>query len=100
MLVGLCCTLTVKPGFLLNVSVIATNRSCLLMRILFGFAGFHSQPSSGLLRCLLYLEACKSRSASGMYLIRNNDFPKVVVIFFVFSFALFLQDKKYFLCFA
>ena len=33
------------------------------------------------------------------YLIRNNDFPKVVVILFVFSFALvFFGGQKIFLC--
>ena len=30
------------------------------------------------------------------YLIRNNDFPKVVVIFFVFGFALFFGGQKIF----
>ena len=30
------------------------------------FAGFHRQPSLGLLQGLLYLEVCKSRSASGI----------------------------------
>ena len=55
-----------KAWFPSNVSVIATNRSCLLARTLLRFAGFHRQPSSGLLRGLLYLEACESRSASGV----------------------------------
>ena len=49
-----------KAWFPLNVSVIATNRSCLLARTLLGFAGF------GLLQGLLYLEACKPRSAFGI----------------------------------
>ena len=52
--------------FPLTASVIETNRSCLLARTLLRFACFHRQPSSGLLRDLLYLEACKSRSASGI----------------------------------
>ena len=56
-----------KAWFPLNVSVIATNRSCLLARTLLRFAGFHKQPSFGLLRGLWYLESCKSRSASGIY---------------------------------
>ena len=61
--------------------MIATNRSCLLARTLLCFPGFHRQPSFGLLRGLLYLEACKA-----------------VVIVFVFSFALFFsEDRKYFL---
>ena len=68
-----------KAWFPLNVSLIATNQSCLLARTLLRFAGFHKQPSFGLLRGLLYLEACKLRSASG--LIRNYDFPKVVIVF-------------------
>ena len=55
-----------KGRFPLNVSVIATNRSCLLARTPLRFASFHKQPSFGLLRGLLYLEACKSRSASGI----------------------------------
>ena len=46
------------------VSVIATNRSSLLPRTLLRFAGFNKQPWFGLLRDLLYLEACKSCSAS------------------------------------
>ena len=56
----ICCELKFYAWFPLNVSVIATNQSCLLAR----FAGFYRQPSFGLLRGLLYLEACKSRSAS------------------------------------
>ena len=66
-----------KVWFPLNVSVIATNQSCLLVRMMLRFAGFHRQSSfglfsvleeggGGLLRGLLYLEACKSRSASGI----------------------------------
>ena len=66
--------------------MLATNQSCLLVRTLFRFAGFHRQPSLGLLRDLLYLEVCKSRR------LRNNDFPKVVVIYFC-SFALFLGGQ-------
>ena len=52
--------------FSLNVSVIATNRSCLLARMLVRFAGFHKQQSCGLLRGLLYLETCKLRIAFGI----------------------------------
>ena len=92
--------LDTKAWFPLNFSVIATNRSCLLARTLLRFAGFHRQPSLGLLQGLWYLEAWKSRSASGRYLIINNDFPKVVVIFFVFYVALFfLKDRNFFLFF-
>ena len=58
--------LALKAWFPLNVSVIATNRSCLLARTLLRFAGFHRHLSVGTLRGLLYLEACKSRSASGI----------------------------------
>ena len=59
-------TKTLKAWFPLIVLVIATNRSCLLARTLLRFAGFHRQPSFGLLQGLLYLDACKSRSASGI----------------------------------
>ena len=55
-----------KAWFPLNVSVIATNRSCLLARTLLHFAGFHRQPSFDLLRGRLYLEACKPRSTSSI----------------------------------
>ena len=55
-----------KARFPLNVLVIATNRSCLLARTLLRFAGFQKQPSLSLLRVILYLEVCKSRSASGI----------------------------------
>ena len=34
-----------KAWFPLNVSVLATNQSCLLMQTLLRFAGFHKQPS-------------------------------------------------------
>ena len=62
----LMCNVYRLAWFPLNVSVIATNWSCLLARTLLRFAGFHKQPSFGLLRGLLYLEACKSRSASSI----------------------------------
>ena len=55
-----------EAWFPLNVLVIATNRSCLLVRTLLCFAGLLKQPSFGLLWGILYLEACKSRSASGI----------------------------------
>ena len=58
-----------KAWFPLNVSVLATIQSCFLVRTLLRLAGFHRQPSSGLLRGLLYLEVCKSRSASSIGLI-------------------------------
>ena len=51
---------------LLVTLLIATNQSCLLARTLLRFAGFHKRPSFGILRGLLYLEACKSRIASGI----------------------------------
>ena len=53
-----------KAWFLLNVSVIAANRSCLLARTLLRFAGFHKHPLFGLLQALLYLEVFKSQSTS------------------------------------
>ena len=84
-----------ETWFPFNVSVIATNRSCLLAQTLLRFAGFHKQPSFGLLRGLLYLEACKSLSASGIYL-EITTFRKSS-LFFVFSFA--LNRKSFFLRF-
>ena len=57
-----------KAWFPLNVSVVATNRSCLLVRTLLHFAGFNRQTSLGLLPSLLYLEACRSRSTSRIWL--------------------------------
>ena len=83
--------------FSFNVSVLATNRSCLLVLMLLRFAGFHRQPLSGLLRGLLYLEVRESRSASGIEL-KKHDIPKVVVIYFVLRFALFFGRQKIFLC--
>ena len=52
----------------IKCSVLATSRICLLMGTLLRFAGLHRQPSSGLLRGLLHLEICKSRSASDIEL--------------------------------
>ena len=88
-----------KAWFPLNVSVIATNRSCLLVQTLLRFAGFYRQPSLGLLRGLLYLEVCKSRSASSIEL-EIPTFPKVL-IFSCFEFALFFGWQKiYFVSYA
>ena len=63
------------------------------MRTLLHFAGSRRQPLSGLLRGLLYLEVCKSRSASGIEL-KIKDFPNVVAIFFILSFALFFRRTE------
>ena len=71
-----------ETWFPFNVSVIATNRSCLLAQTLLRFAGFHKQPSFGLLRGLLYWEACKSLSID----LKITTFRKSSV-FFVFSIA-------------
>ena len=38
------------------------------MQTLLRFVGLYKQPSSGLLRGILYLEVCKSSSASGIEL--------------------------------
>ena len=64
----------------MNVSVLATNRSCLLVRTLLRSAGFRRQPSPGLLRDLLYLEVCKSRSASDIEL-EITTFRKLLLYF-------------------
>ena len=64
----LSCDSMSKTWFLLNVSVLASNRSSLLVRTLLRFARFHRHPSLDLLRGLLYLEVCKSRSASSIEL--------------------------------
>ena len=77
-----------KAWFPLNVSVLETNRSSLLVWTLLRFVVFHRQPSSGLLRGLLYLEVCKSRSASGIGL-KITTFRKSPLYLFVLSFALF-----------
>ena len=66
------------------------------MRTLLRFAGFHRQPSSGLLRGLLYLEVCKSRSASGIEL-EITTFRKSLLYFFVLSFVHFFGGQKIFL---
>ena len=75
----------------------ATYWSCLLVRMLLRFAGFHRQRSSGLFRGLLCLEVFKSRSASGIELVIKT-FRKLLVYFFVFSFALFIRGQKIFYC--
>ena len=82
-----------KAWFPLNVSVIATNRSCLLARTLLRFAGFHKQPSFGLLRGLLYLEVCKSRSASGIQS-EITTFRKVVIIFLLLALFFFRRTEN------
>ena len=75
----------------LIVSVLATNRSCLLVRKLLRFVGFHRQPSLDLVRGLLYLKVCKSLSASGIEM-KITTF----LICFVFSHALFFGGQKIF----
>ena len=87
-------SLVTKAWLPLNVSVLTTNRSCLLVLTLLHFAGFHRQLSPGLLRGLLCLEVCKSCSASGIEF-RNNDFPKVVVKVLKLC-SLFSEDRKYY----
>ena len=83
--------------FSLNVSVLAKNQSCLLVRTFLHFAGFHKQPSLGLLRGLLYLdwEVCKPHSAPGIML-EITTFQKSLLHFLFFSFALFLGRQKIF----
>ena len=64
------------------------------MRTLLRFAGFHRQLSFGLLRGLLYLQACKLRSASGILLEKTTSESRY--IFLLFSFALFVEGQKIF----
>ena len=69
------------------------------MQTLLRYAGFHKQPSFGLLRSLLYLEACKSRSASGIKP-EITTFRKIVIIFlFVFGYTIFFGRQTIFFCF-
>ena len=75
------------------VSVLATNRSCLLVRTLLRSAGFHRQPSKVLLWGLLHSDVCKSQKCI-RYSVINNDFPKVVVRKLFFGFALFFRKTK------
>ena len=89
--------LSTKAWFPLNVSVLATNRSCLLMRTLLRFVCFHRKPLLGLLRVLLYPEVCESRSASGIGL-EVTSFRKSLLYFFVFSNALFFRKTKNIFC--
>ena len=77
--------------------VLPKNRSCLLVRTFLCFAGFHRQPSSGLLRGLLYLEVCKLRSAFSSEL-EITTFQKLLQCCFVSSFALFFGGQKISLC--
>ena len=72
--------------------MIATNRSCLLARTLLRFAGFYKQPSFGVLRGLLCLEAYKLHIA---FVIQSEitTFRKSS-LFFVFGFALFFQSTE------
>ena len=77
--------------------MLATNQSCLLVRTLLHFAGFHRQPLLGLLRGLLYLEVCESRSASSIEL-KIITFGKWLLPF-VFNLASFFsKNRKSFLC--
>ena len=75
--------------------MLANNQSCLLAPTLLRFAGFHRQPSTGLLRGLLYLEVCKSQSASGIAL-EITTFQESLLYFFVLSFAFFLRTQNLF----
>ena len=63
------------------------------MRRLVRFVGFHRQPSLGLLRGLLYLEVCESRSAFGIEL-KITTFRKWLLYFLVFILALFFGGQK------
>ena len=87
--------LALKAWFPLNVSVIATNRSCLLARTLLRFAGFHRHLSVGTLRGLLYLEACKSRSASGISS-EISTFRKSSLFFLFLALLFFFGGQKIF----
>ena len=81
--------------FPLHVSVIATNQSFLLARTLLRFAGFHKQPSFGLLRGRLYFEACKSRSASGIQS-EITTFQKSSLFILLLALLFFFGGQKIF----
>ena len=82
----------------LNVSVLATNRNCLLVQTILRLAGFHRQPSLGLLRGLLYSEVCKSRSASGIEL-EITTFRKSLLYFLFLCLLFFFGGQKiFFVC--
>ena len=82
-----------KAWFPLNVSVFTTNRSCLLVQKLLRFSGFHRQLSSGLLRGVLYLNVCNSRSASGIEL-KITTFGKSLLQFFCFELSSFFRRTE------
>ena len=86
-----------KAWFPLNGSVLSTNRSCLLVRTLLCFAGFHRQPSLGLLQGLLYLEVCKSRSAFYIELEKRLSEIRCYIVLFR-ALLLFFGGQKIFLC--
>ena len=56
-------------------------------------SGFHRQQSLGLLRGLLYLEVCKTRSASGIES-EITTFRKSLFDIFVLSCALFFSEDR------
>ena len=84
---------TTKAWYPLNVSVLATDRSCLLARTSLRWAGFHRQASQGLLRGLLD-QRYVNRAAHSAF-ITNNDVPRVVVIF-VLALLFFFGGQKFF----
>ena len=85
-----------KAWFPLNVSMLATNRSCLLVRTFLCFAGFHRQQSLGLLKGLLFLEVCKSRSPSGIEP-EVTTFQKSLLDLLFWALPYFFAKQKIFL---
>ena len=65
------------------------------MQTLLHYAGFRSQPSSGLLRCFLYLEVCKTRSASGIEL-GTTTFWKLLLYFLFWALLFFRRTENLF----
>ena len=83
--------------FPINVSVLATNWSCVLVRTLLHFAGFHRLPSLCLLQVFfLYMEVCISPSASGIE-VETTTFWKSL-LYSLFLALLFFQKTKIFVC--
>ena len=83
---------------LVSIKCFSVRTSCLLVRTLLRFAGFHGRSSLGLLRGLLYLEVCKLRSASSIEL-KITTFRKSLLYLYIFlSLALFFWKTENLFC--
>ena len=94
-MLGCCFSCISKAWFPLNVSVLATHRSCLLVRMLLRFAGFYWQPS--LFPCEVIC-ICESRSAPSIEL--EITTCRNLLLYFLFLVLLFFpEDRKSFFVF-